>query len=366
MSTIIATTTAPATVNNTMANELTQSQSRLLLPSTATASPANSSLTVDLLNARVTNQNKALGLLTEQVFAMAVRLDETVKQSQIQHDKTIQQFTQQINDMAYQHKIQLENMARQYKDQLDDLDRCDISGEDLGGEEYEGDKGSDGEYKDPTDEGYREQSGEQSEVSNDDEYYKVMRRTAGKKANRERNHSDKGVVEIPVRTTRTEIFSEPIFNTLLDEVAELYFQLSQEETIRLEPDYRFSTPIRSLEDVWQRWIVSEKNRPSVWCLGAYSETWRKRFGLTEQSAYYIQRRLVYNVFRHLLRLDKGSLVERVARAKAKVQAEIEIAGSLYKYSRPPAKKKGDTNGKSTQNGYPTVARLKRLRSKSEN
>lgn len=140
---------------------------------------------------------------------------------------------------------------------------------------------------------------------------------------------------------RTAIFSEQIYNELLDEVATLYYQPPPEELVGLERTWRLHTAVSSsLEDLWQRWMISEQDRPSVWCAAAtMAKRWRKNFSLTEQSAYYIQRRIISNVFRHLQIIGReGTLAERVSKALTLVRMEIDDAGSLYKYSRPPTKK----------------------------
>ena len=155
------------------------------------------------------------------------------------------------------------------------------------------------------------------------------------------DEDDGGDYAFDAEQPRTAIFSERAYNEMLDEVATLYYQPPPEELVGLERTWRLHTAVSSsLEDLWQRWMISEQDRPSVWCAAAtMAKRWRKNFNLTEQSAYYIQRRIISNVFRHLQVIGReGTLAERVAKALMLVKKEIDDAGSLYKYSRPPTKK----------------------------
>ncbi|KAF9129993.1 hypothetical protein BGW39_003598 [Mortierella sp. 14UC] len=502
--------------------------------------------TVDQLLARVNNQNKALTLLTEQVFAMATRLDETAKQNQARQDALVQQFTTKLDDLTRQHKTQLEDMARQFKAQVEDAERghkgqvedvvsprpkdarrdddsdqdgyhtahtdldefslnisdneADVAnnhnntknnnGSNINGsvrpmdmheveqwlgegyrrmddldawmndvlvrmdrmearfgmrrdrahrddrdwdmestetvgshksnkhldeiddvdeeaEEKEREKEeerrrrdqyrnevksrargkrksldfdfvSDFSVEDYDDDDHRHSDDEEMDEGDDDDYKEedeYKEDDCKERSHKENNYKEKNeplvyhmdsdnfdegdvdqedsaVGEQPL----TSVFGHRTLNLLLDEVAGLYHQPSKKEAMRQGNSFKFHTPISSaLEDVWQRWIISEPDRPSIWCLEAYTDKWRKNFSLTEKSAYYIQRRIIYNVFKHLRHINKtaaaaadagttaapatSSLEDRVEQAMTIVKNEIEDVGSLYKYSRPPTKKR---------------------------
>ncbi|KAF9308918.1 hypothetical protein BGZ91_007612 [Linnemannia elongata] len=535
-------------------------------PSSLTSKPTAEDSVIDLLNTRVANQNNALRLLTEQVFAMATRLDENISQNRARHDALVLQFTTQLEDMDRQHQAQIESMSRQYRAHVEDLqwqlntqkddaaqnmsmihrrlyrldrDRnshmltssADSNG-DHGDNSLEGasnhhnnsavrrldvydveqrlDYGSrrmddlevlvdnvvrrmgrmedeekldiarksqarDDYYvreneliarhadeavvghmeveeefmdavehfatedqkeerhhvkyhrvnettrkpvktpvnapvkvspKPPTkvavkaqvrtpppliptrknkDRGKRKTIDHENYVTvsdisgpdsdnydnDDDDEYKALsdddykeegeEESGGERWDMEGHESDVGDngpsfedagedyedegdggdYTFDSNQPRTAIFSERAYNELLDEVATLYYQPPPEELVGLEKTWRLHTAVSSsLEDLWQRWVVSEPDRPSVWCAAAtLAKRWRKNFNLTEQSAYYIQRRIISNVFRHLQIMGReGTLAERVAKAMMLVKKEIDDAGSLYKYSRPPTKK----------------------------
>ncbi|KAK3839881.1 MAG: hypothetical protein J3R72DRAFT_447338 [Linnemannia gamsii] len=477
--------------------------------------------TIDQLLARVNNQNKALTLLTEQVFAMATRLDEATQQNRAQQDALVQQFITKLEDMAQQHKTQLEDMDRKHQAQLEGVavegrdksqvkkvvpqpketrqevdmiqddyhtyhsgletfsliindDEADVNHNQDNTHGHNGRSNcSDGgarqmdmrEVVQWLGEGYRRMddldawmddvlvrvdriearfdlrkdrvrderdwdmeaeveepkrtsktSKRLDKIDNDDEGYEAEERMREKEMEEQRlrdqyrsevksrargkrksldfdfvsdlsgedfdDHDEdeeleeddddyKEEEEKPIRhhyrvesddideeeeeqeeggvadgkQPLTSVFGHRTLNLLLDEVAELYYQPSKKEAIRQGVTFKFHTPISSaLEEVWQRWVISEPDRPSVWCLEAYTDKWRKDFTLTEKSAYYIQRRIIYNVFKHLRHINKtagttATLTDRVEQAITIVKDEIDDVGSLYKYSRPPTKKR---------------------------
>ncbi|KAG0274936.1 hypothetical protein BGZ95_009333 [Linnemannia exigua] len=391
--------------------------------------------TIDQLLTRVNNQNKALTLLTEQVFAMATRLDEATQQNRAQQDALVQQFISKLEDMAQQHKTQLEDMERKHQVQLEGVlvegrdksqiekmvprskdtqqrgdmaqdvyhayhsgldalslsisDEADVNHNQDYTHSHNGSSNncSDGgarqmnmrEVEQWLGEGYRRMddldawmddvlsldfdfvsdfSGEDfdddhddGELEEDDDDYKEENpirpryRVESDDIDEEEEEQEDGADVADVGQPLTSVFGHRTLNLLLDEVAELYYQPSKKEAIRQGSTFKFHTPISSaLEEVWQRWIISEPDRPSVWCLEAYTDKWRKNFSLTEKSAYYIQRRIIYNVFKHLRHISKtadttATLADRVEQAIAIVKDEIDDVGSLYKYSRPPTKKR---------------------------
>ncbi|KAF8943475.1 hypothetical protein BGZ47_005392 [Haplosporangium gracile] len=217
---------------------------------------------------------------------------------------------------------------------------------------------SDEEYKE---EGDEESGGEQWDMDgreSDEGDYGGGYEDAGQGYGGE---GDGGDYAFDVDQPRTSIFSERVYNELLDEVATLYYQPPPEELVDLEKTWRLHTAVSSsLEDLWQRWMISEQDRPSVWCAAAtLAKRWRKNFNLTEQSAYYIQRRIISNVFKHLQSIGReGTLAERVTKALMLVRKEIDDVGSLYKYSRPPTKK-----SKGYAGSYAAIMAAKKRKSK---
>ncbi|KAF9149388.1 hypothetical protein BG015_008816 [Linnemannia schmuckeri] len=239
----------------------------------------------------------------------------------------------------------------------------DISGPDS---DYYDNNDDDDDYKALSDEEYKEEGDEESGGErwdmdgreSDGGNYGVGYKDAGEGYEGE---GDGGDFAFDADQPRTSIFSERVYNELLDEVATLYYQPPPEELVGLERTWRLHTAVSSsLEDLWQRWMISEQDRPSVWCAAAtMAKRLRKNFNLTEQSAYYIQRRIISNVFKHLQIIGReGTLAERVAKALTLVKKEIDDVGSLYKYSRPPTKK-----SKGYAGSYAAVMAAKKRKSK---
>ncbi|KAG0274937.1 hypothetical protein BGZ95_009334 [Linnemannia exigua] len=143
---------------------------------------------------------------------------------------------------------------------------------------------------------------------------------------------------------------------LFDQVANLYTQPTQETAENLASHYEFSSSMpKTLDEIWKLWFVSEANRPSIWSLETMVDNWRFRYSSGQVGNYHRQNAVIYNVLEQLYHIDhdrgdrtittrsssnnnnKANVAaitfrECVDTAKARVEAEINDAGSVTKYA----------------------------------